>query len=80
MGGATRLINPYYGKNWRVKMKYKIEKLVLCEVSIWNVIEADSMEEAMGNAAYGGSGDENYDHEIVSDVRTILVRVKEMME
>lgn len=58
-------------------MKYKVEKLVLCEVSIWNVIEANSMEEAMGNASFGGSGDEGYDHEIISDIKTIAVKIKE---
>jgi len=58
-------------------MKYKVEKVVVCEVRVWAVIEADSMDEAMGQAAGAGTDNGHYDHEIISDIKTIVVKIKE---
>lgn len=56
-------------------MKYKVEKVILCEVRVWSVIEANSMDEAMGQAVCISTDSD--DHEIISDVKTIIVKIKE---
>lgn len=58
-------------------MKYKVEQVVLCEVRVWGVIEAKSMEEALGRVSAANTGSGDYDHEIISDIKTIIVKIKE---
>ena len=58
-------------------MRFKIDTTVLCEVHVWGYVEADSMEEAMGKAVHVGT-DTGHDHEIISDIKTLSVEVKEV--
>lgn len=58
-------------------MRYEIEKVMLCEVRVWGYVEAESMYEAMGMAEIIGTG-ASHDHEIISDIKTIAAKIKEM--
>jgi hypothetical protein len=61
-------------------MKFKVEHLVLCKVATYRVVEANSMEEAMGKTAgihtVTASGESNY--EIVSDVEVLAVNIEKV--
>lgn len=59
-------------------MKYKVKMTVLCEVSVWGSVEAGSIGEATSIALEIGTNSGGVlDHEIVSDVRTLTVDIKE---
>jgi hypothetical protein len=56
--------------------QFKVEQLVLCEVRVWGYVEAEHMGDAMIQAAEIGTGD-GHDYEIISDVNTLTVEIKE---
>lgn len=57
---------------------FKVEQLILCEVRTWGYIQAENMHEAMVKVAAMGTGDGD-DYEIIGDVKTIEVEVKEAL-
>ncbi len=57
--------------------KYKVQKIILCEVSIWGYVEANNMREAITMAADIATDNRDYDHEIISDTKTISIQVDE---
>lgn len=60
-------------------MKFNVDMIVLCEVSVDGVVEADSMEEAIAKALeIGTNSGEGFDHEIISDIKTLAIKVKEV--
>ncbi len=63
-------------------MKYKVEHLVLCKVATWRVIEADSIEEAMGKMAAieTVTASTECDYEIISDVEVLAVNIEKPEE
>jgi hypothetical protein len=59
--------------------KFKVQQIILCEVSVWGYVEADSMPIAMGKAIEIGTGC-GHDHEIISDIKTISIEINEVTE
>ena len=60
-------------------MKFKIDAIVQCEVHVWGYVEADSMEDAIEQVKTIGTGSGySLDHEIISDIKTLSVEVKEV--
>ena len=60
-------------------MRYQVQQVVLCEVSVWGYVTADSIEQAIEYVNENMStGDSNFDHEIISDVKTISLKIKEV--
>lgn len=57
--------------------RFKVEQLVLCKVRVWGWIAAESMHEAMAQAAEMGTDKSDYDHEIISDLNTVMIEIKE---
>lgn len=57
--------------------KFKVQKIILCEVSVWGYVEANAMHEAMIKAAEVGTDNRDYDHEIISDIKTTSIKIKE---
>jgi hypothetical protein len=57
--------------------RFKVEQVVLCEVRVWGYVHADNMNDAAAKFLETDTGDSNYDHEIISDLKTISVEVKE---
>jgi hypothetical protein len=56
--------------------RFKVSQVVLCEVHVWGYVEAEHMGDAMIQASKIGTGD-GHDYEIVSDVDTLSVEIKE---
>jgi hypothetical protein len=56
--------------------RFKVEQVVLCEVRVWGYVEAEHMGDAMAQAAEIGTGDA-HDYEIISDIDTVLIEIKE---
>ena len=59
--------------------KYKVQKIILCEVSVWGYVEAEHMGDAMAQAAEIGTGDA-HEYEIISDVNTLSIEINEVTE
>jgi hypothetical protein len=59
--------------------KYKVQKIIVCEVSVWGYVEADSMHKAIEEASAIGTGC-GYDHEIITDIKTTGIEVNEVTE
>jgi hypothetical protein len=59
--------------------KFKVQQIILCEVSVWGYVEAEHMGDAMAKAAEIGTGD-GHDYEIISDVNTLSVEINEVTE
>ena len=59
-------------------MKYKVEHLVMCKVATYRVVEADSMEEAMGKVAgiQTVTASEESNYEIVEDIEVLAVNIE----
>ena len=57
--------------------RFKVQNIIVCEVSVWGYVEADNMHTAMIKAAGIGTDNSSYDHEIISDIKAISVEVKE---
>ena len=57
--------------------RFKVEQMVLCEVRVWGWIAADNMPEAAAKFLGTDTGDSEYDHEIISDIKTISMEIKE---
>ena len=61
--------------------KYKVQKIILCEVSVWGYVEANNMHTAMIKAAEIGTGSGiEFDHEIISDIKTTNIEIDEVKE
>lgn len=63
--------------------KYRVEHVVICEVNVWRVIEADNYTEAMGKVSSIQtitSTSEGADYEIITDmeIKEILIRREEV--
>jgi hypothetical protein len=59
--------------------KYKVQKIIVCEVSVWGYVEADNMHSAMIKAAEIGTGQVlDFDHEIITDIKTTNVEIDEV--
>jgi hypothetical protein len=59
--------------------RFKVQQIILCEVSVWGYVEAEHMGDAMAKAAEIGTGD-GHDYEIISDVNTLSVEINEVTE
>jgi len=58
--------------------RFKVQKIVLCEVSVWGYVEANNMPDAMMAAVDVSTGcGMPFDHEIVRDVKTLSVEINE---
>lgn len=57
--------------------RFKVEQMVLCEVRVWGWIAAENMQEAAAKFLETDTGDSTYDHEIISDIKTISMEIKE---
>jgi hypothetical protein len=57
--------------------RFKVEQVVLCEVRVWGWITADHMPDAMIKAVEMGTDRSEYDHEIISDIKTLSMEIKE---
>jgi len=57
--------------------RFKVEQIVLCEVRVWGWITADHMPDAVAKFLETDTGDSSYDHEIISDIKTISMEIKE---
>lgn len=55
---------------------YKVEQIILCEVRVWGYVDAEHMSDAMTQAMEIGTGDA-HDYEIISDINTVLIEIKE---
>lgn len=61
--------------------KYKVQKIIVCEVSVWGYVEADNMHSAMIKAAEIGTGHGiEFDHEIITDIKTTNIEIDEVTE
>ena len=59
--------------------KYKVQKIIMCEVSVWGIVEADNMDTAMIKAAKVGTGHGlDFDHEIITDIKTTNIEIDEV--
>jgi hypothetical protein len=59
--------------------KFKVQQIILCEVSVWGYVEAEHMGDAMAKAAEIGTGD-GHDYEIIRDNKTTSIVVYEVTE
>jgi hypothetical protein len=57
--------------------RFKVEQVVLCEVRVWGYVEAEHMSDAAFKFLGTDTGDSDYDHEIVSDIKTISMEIEE---
>jgi hypothetical protein len=57
--------------------RFKVEQMVLCEVRVWGWVQASSIEGATALFLQTDTGNSDYDHEIITDIRTISLEVKE---
>lgn len=57
--------------------KYKVQKIIVCEVSVWGYVEANNMHDAMVIGGQIGTDDPDYDHQIIGDMKTLEVTVQE---
>jgi hypothetical protein len=58
--------------------RFKVQQIILCEVSVWGYVEAEHMGDALTKIALEvGTDNSAYDHEIISDIKTLSVEVKE---
>jgi hypothetical protein len=59
--------------------KYRVEQLVLCEVRVWNVVEAPTHEQALQIVAgfEAPTSVDGKDYEINSDVSILSTKVTE---
>jgi len=59
--------------------KYKVQKIIMCEVSVWGYVEADNMHGAMIKSAEIGTGHGiEFDHEIIADIKTTNIEIDEV--
>jgi len=59
--------------------KYKVQKIIVCEVSVWGYVEAANMNSAMIKAADIGTGHGiEFDHEIITDIKTTNIEIDEV--
>jgi len=56
--------------------RFKVQKIILCEVSVWGYVEAEHMGDAMAQAAKIGTGD-GHDYEIIRDIKATSIVVYE---
>ena len=59
--------------------RFKVQQIILCEVSVWGYVEAEHMGDAIAQAAEIGTGDA-HEYEIISDVNTLSVEINEVTE
>lgn len=60
--------------------RFKVEKTILCEVNVWGYIDAEHMPDALIKVAQPfevTTSNRDYDHEIISDIKTLSVEIKE---
>ena len=57
--------------------QYKVQKTILCEVHVWGLITADGMFDAMTKGLQIDTGNGDYDHEIIRDIKTISMEITE---
>ena len=56
--------------------RFKVQQIILCEVSVWGYVAAEHMGDAIAQAAKIGTGDA-HEYEIISDVNTLSVEIQE---
>jgi len=57
--------------------RFKVERVVLCQVRVWGWIAAEYMPDATAKFLETDTGDSDYDHEIISDLKTISMEITE---
>jgi len=57
--------------------RFKVQKIILCEVSVWGYVEAENMPDAAAKFLETGTDNSDYDHEIISDIKTISIEIEE---
>lgn len=57
--------------------RFKVSQVVLCEVHVWGWVEAAHMSDAAFKFLSTDTGDRDYDHEIIRDIKPISVEVTE---
>ena len=57
--------------------RFKVEQVVLCEVRVWGWITANNMPDAMMVSVEMGTDKSEYDHEIIRDIKTLSMEIKE---
>ena len=57
--------------------RFKVSQVVLCEVHVWGWVNADNMNNAAFKFLSTDTGDSNYDHEIIRDIKTLSMEIKE---
>jgi hypothetical protein len=56
---------------------FKVEQLVLCEVRVWGWVNAEHMSDAAFKFLDTSTGNSEYDHEIIKDIKTLSMQIKE---
>lgn len=56
---------------------FKVSQVVLCEVRVWGWVNADNMNDAAAKFLETDTGDSTYDHEIIGDIKTLSMEIKE---
>ena len=59
--------------------RFKVQQIILCEVSVWGYVEAEHMGDSIAQSAEIGTGDA-HEYEIISDVNTLSVEINEVTE
>jgi hypothetical protein len=57
--------------------RFKVRQTVLCEVRVWGWVMAESIEGATALFLQTDADNRDYDHEIISNVRTISLDIQE---
>ena len=57
--------------------RFKVQKIILCEVSVWGYVDAENMPAAAAKSLETGTDNSDYDHEIISDIKTISIEITE---
>ena len=56
--------------------RFKVEQVVLCEVRVWGYVDAENMPDAAAKFLETDTGDNTYDHEIISDIKTLSMEIE----
>jgi hypothetical protein len=54
-------------------MKFKVQAIIRCDVSVWRTVEATDYYEALDLVKDISTGDGNVDYEIISDRETMSI-------
>lgn len=57
--------------------RFKVSQVVLCEVRVWGWVDAAHMSDASFKFLSTDTGDSDYDHEIIRDIKTISMEIEE---